>query len=134
MTHEEDRAAQREANRQERIKLGLHPKMGSESLAETRRILMTWTKADLVNFQIREESESIFAHERAVAAERALRDDRMESVTAEKPKHPRPDHDGQRSFAWKLWQQPRKGELFGAEAVFAAGWDAHKANDKGEQQ
>lgn len=113
-----------EANKQERLALGLHPKMGQQSLAETRRILMTWTKDDLVGFLIRDESDMLKAIDRAVAAEMALRDHRRESITLSKPPTDRPKRNTARTRAWEIWQHPRKGQIYDPQTIFEAGWIA----------
>lgn len=118
----------REANMQERIQAGLHPKMGSRSLAEDRRVLMTWSKAELIEFYLREESDAIKASDRAIQAEMSLREHRAEAVSVGKPpKHPGWGYDKARAFAWKVWVTPRKGRDLAAETVFSAGWEAYRA-------
>lgn len=118
-----DVAAIMKANREERIAAGLHPKQGSQSLAETRRILMTWTKADLVEFQIREESDALKAIDRAIAAEQALREHRTHSLTISKPTY-RTDLPPVAHAAFEHWVLPRKGQDLTAESVFLAGYNA----------
>ena len=114
----------RETNMQERIEAGLHPKMGSQSLTETRRVLMTWTKADLVGFYIREESNALKAIDRAIQAEMTLREHRMESLTLSKreirdtPKSPQQKH------AYEEWLHRNKGQNLLIDSIYLAGWNA----------
>lgn len=114
-------------NREERIRAGLHPKMGSTSLAEDRRTLMTWTKAELVGFYLREESEALKAIDRAIGAEQALRDHRAEAMTLEKrtvrdtPKSP------EQKRAYEEWKHRNQGRGVLADDVFISGWNARPA-------
>ena len=116
-----------EKNRQERIAAGLHPKMGYQGLAEQRRVLMTWTKAEIVDFYLREESDAIKASDRAIAAEQTLRDHRAEAFTISKrPIRDTPKTPEQKA-AWEEWQYRFKGQSFLADSIFNAGWNARAA-------
>lgn len=113
-----------EANKNERIERGLHPKLGQQSLAETRRALMTYSKAELVDFLIREESNALKAGDRALQAEQELLEHRAESLTISK----RPDHDPKDTPAQKRvraeWMHRHHGQNLLADAIFSAGWNS----------
>ncbi|MEC5149178.1 hypothetical protein [Cryobacterium sp. GrIS_2_6] len=119
----------RKAIMQERIDLGLHPKVGNQSLAESRRVLMTWTKAEIAEFYIRAESDELKAIDRAIAAEMALREHRAEAFTLNKrdirdtPKSP------EQKRAYEEWMHRNKGKSLLVDSIFLAGWNARAASD-----
>jgi hypothetical protein len=117
----------REQIQQERVEAGLHPKAGWQSLAEQRRVLATWSKADLIEFQIREESDALKAIDRAIAAEQSLREHRAASLTLSKPRAGESSLSKLIREAFELWAHSLKGRDFMAETVFAAGWKARDA-------
>lgn len=115
----ENRRRSREELKAEWEALGLEPRL--QSPAEMKRVLMTWNKADLVQFMIRAESDEIKARHRALAAEADANALREHALVL--PQQTRKHAMGFRS-PFNAWLINHKGQTLDASTVFEAGWVA----------
>lgn len=111
-------------NRREQIKaeweaLGLEPR--PQSPAEMRRVLMTWSKAQIIEFMIRAESDEIKARHKmlnAWADANALREYAL--VLPRETK----GHEMGHADPFNAWLIQHKGQTLDARTVFKAGYSA----------
>lgn len=109
----------RDEIREEWKALGLEPRIQSPD--ELRRVLMTWSKAELVNFVIRAESEEIKAKREKLGAWAEAQEVRASALVL--------PAEGKRfefgaSDPFNGWLIRHKGQNLDARTVFMAGWTA----------
>lgn len=112
-------------DRREEIKaeweaLGLENR--SQSPAELQRVLMTWSKADLVSKVIRADSDAIRAEHKMLEAWKVAQE--VHENTLILPDE-RKRYELGFSNPFNAWLIAKKGQMLNAEEVFLEGWKAH---------
>lgn len=93
-----------------------------QSPSEMRRVLMTWSKAELISALIRAESDAITANRKKLNAWAEAQEVRANRLIL-----PRETRAHRLGFAdpFNAWLTINKGQMLDARTVFLEGWKAH---------
>lgn len=98
-----------------------------QSPEELRRVLMTWTKKDLVTFVIRAESDAIKARARQLEAWAEAQ--HVHETALILPRESK-QHEVGHADPFNVWLINHKGQTLDARDVFKAGWSARARADE----